>query len=159
MKIPTAVDRYLSQTQVKYDLLGHKHSRNSMDTVHAAHLTGQQVAKAVVLRDRRDGRCLMAVIPAPNKLQLRWIKEDFDLDLELVQEAELAQLFPDCEPGAVPPFGQAYHLMTLWDERLDKLSELYFEAGDHEHLVHLRHEGFDRLFEGMPHGILSEPGH
>ncbi|HJU83356.1 MAG TPA: YbaK/EbsC family protein [Holophagaceae bacterium] len=155
MGIAATIDRYLDEVHVPYDVVDHRPTLSSAETARVAHVEGQKVAKGVVLRNKKDGRCVLAVIPATHRLQLRWLRDDFDLDLELLPEQELRSLFPDCLPGAVPPLGQAYHLMTVWDERLDRQSELYFEAGDHEHLVHLRHDDFHRLFEGVPHGILS----
>jgi Ala-tRNA(Pro) deacylase len=67
-------------------------------------------------------------------------------------ESDLGQLFPDCEPGAVPPFGFAYGLETLLDEALRSLSAIYFEAGDHTHLVRVNGETFTKLMAGVRHG-------
>ena len=155
MSLARTVDQYLGQAKVRYDLLDHPHTANSQDTARAARLPGKRVAKAVILRDRRDGRSMMAVLPATNRINFRWLRDEFNLDLEMVKEPALRDLFPDCEAGAVPPLGPAYHLMTLWDESLDREPEVYFEAGDHEHLLRLPHQEFEKVFEGLPHGVFS----
>jgi prolyl-tRNA editing enzyme YbaK/EbsC (Cys-tRNA(Pro) deacylase) len=59
-------------------------------------------------------------------------------DLRLATEAKLKYLLKDCEPGAVPPLGAAYGLETVWDDSLLEQSDTYFEAGDHETLVHMK---------------------
>ncbi len=155
MTIAATLDHYLDEAHVPFELVEHPRTLSTDEVLRVTHLEGQKVAKAVVLQNRTDGRRVVAVIPANHRLQLRWLRDDFDLDLELLPEEELHHLFPDCLPGAVPPVPQAYHLMTLWDERLDRVPDLYLEAGDHEHLVHLRHDAFHRLFQDLPHGILS----
>lgn len=156
MALARTVDRYLGQVRVHFDLVDHPPTTSSWASARAAHVPEQQVAKGVLLRDRRDRRPFLAVIPASHRLNLRWLKDEFNLDLELAKEGELATLFPDCEPGAVPPLGPAYQVMTLWDETLDTQPEVYLEAGDHAHLIHLSHRDFERIFEGLPHAVISE---
>lgn len=155
MSIPTTLDRFLGEAHVPFEVAEHPHTASSHQTARAAHVSGTHLAKGVVIQDKRDGRFFLTVLPAENRLELKWLKEDYAIDPVLVKEDELKALFPDCEPGAVPPFGPAYHLSTIWDERLGRQSDLYLEAGDHEHLVHLSYEAFHRLFEGQPHSIIS----
>ena len=75
----------------------------------------------------------------------------------MATEAELGQCFPDCEVGAVPPIGPAYNLKTLWDpdSSLGKQDKIYFEAGDHNELIHLRGDDFRDLMAGAEHGSYS----
>jgi Ala-tRNA(Pro) deacylase len=155
MGISPTLGHYLDQVHVHFDVVDHAHTTNSEDTARTARVAVNRVAKGVVLRDRRNGRRMMAVIPAANRINFKWLREEFDLDAELVEEPLLGELFPDCEPGAVPPVGQAFHLTTLWDESLNWVPEVYLEAGDHEHLLHLRQGAFSQVFEGMPHGLFS----
>lgn len=155
MSIPGTVLRYLGNAQVSYDLVGHTPTLRSSETARSAHVSTRHLAKAVVLRDRRNHIPVVAALPADSHLELRWLKEEMALDLEMVQEADLRTLFPDCEPGAVPAFGEAYQLATIWDQRLDQEHDLYFEAGDHRHLIHLGSEGFHRISKDQPHAIIS----
>ncbi len=71
---------------------------------------------------------------------------------ELDEESDLAALFPDCAPGAVPPLGQAYEMETYLDDALGSLSSVYFESGDHAHLVRVNAETFADLMRGVRHG-------
>jgi hypothetical protein len=73
----------------------------------------------------------------------------------LATEDEAAALFPDCDPGAVPPIGTAYGLGSLVDESLDGKPEIYFEGGDHQTLVHVSGDAFRKLMENVPHGRIS----
>ena len=76
-------------------------------------------------------------------------------NLELAQEDELALLFPDCELGAIPAVGLAYGIGTVVDDSLLEQEEVYFEGGDHEHLVQVTGGSFQRLMAGAPHGNIT----
>ena len=78
--------------------------------------------------------------------------------VSLALEEEIAPLFPDCQPGAVPPVGGAYGLCAVIDDSLENQPEVYFEAGDHQTLVHLTHDGFHRLMRTVPHARISGDG-
>ena len=60
-----------------------------------------------------------------------------------------------CESGAVPALGEAYGLQVIWDDELQYTSDVYIEAGDHEHLIHLRGEDFRHIMEKLPHSVIS----
>ena len=81
--------------------------------------------------------------------------DELNRELELVEEDEFAKLFPDCEPGAIPPLGPAYNIETFLDEALKSLANIYFESGDHEHLIHTSGEDFKKLLSGVRHGHFS----
>jgi Ala-tRNA(Pro) deacylase len=83
------------------------------------------------------------------------LRSQLQRDFRLASEDEIAHLFKDCEPGAVPPLGPAYGIETLLDEALANLDEVYFEAGDHEQLVHIRGEDFQGLLTGVRRGYYS----
>ncbi len=159
MGIPRTVDNYLGQARVTYDLLDHPHTQRSQETALSAKVPPRRVAKAVVLRDRRSQRAVMAVLPADSHLEMKWLRDELGLDLAFVEEGELKNLFPDCQPGAVPPFGEAYNLTTIWDQGLVNQPDLYFEAGDHEHLIHVGQAGLSRILRGQPHAIISSREH
>ena len=76
-------------------------------------------------------------------------------NLGLATESELAGLFQDCAPGAIPPIGPAYGIETLVDESLLQMDDVYFEAGDHEELIHLSGKQFRELLAGARHGRYS----
>jgi Ala-tRNA(Pro) deacylase len=133
MPISSRLESHLKQQGIDYTLVAHPHTGASMQTAQAAHVPGERLAKAVVVG--QEGRFLMVVVPSDHHVHLGRLHEYLGEPVGLATEAELAGLFPDCEPGAVPPIGGAYALRTLVDRRLTDLPEVYFESGDHEHLV------------------------
>jgi Ala-tRNA(Pro) deacylase len=155
MTIAATQQRYLVQRNAAYDLLLHPHTGSSHETAEAAHIPDDHIAKAVVVKDA-SGYAIV-VIPASNLLRLKHLRRELKRDLQLVPEEELVTLFADCEPGAVPPLGPAYGIETFLDESLTSLADVYFEAGDHEQLVHLSGEDFQTLLAGARRGYFSHP--
>ena len=98
---------------------------------------------------------MMAVIPAMNKVALTQVEEVIGRPAVLAKETEIERLFKDCEPGAVPAIGQAYGLNVVWDDSLMEDADLYLEAGDHRHLIHLTRDQFNKLMRKNPHGTIS----
>jgi len=153
MAIATTVRNFLEQTSVEYDLVTHPHTGSSHETAEASHVNEDHIAKAVIVKDETG--YAMVVVPAINYVEMKLVRKDLDRELELVEEDEFARLFPDCESGAVPPLGHAYDIETFLDEALTSLANVYFESGDHEHLVHTSGDGFKQLLSGVRHGHYS----
>ena len=153
MTIAATQQRYLVQQRAEYDLMLHPHTESSHETAEAAHIPEDYIAKAVVVKDAAD--YAMVIIPANRWLQMDELRNELQRDLHLATEDEITQLFKDCEPGAVPPLGPAYGVETLLDEALSSLDDVYFEAGDHAQLVHIRGEGFQDLLRGARRGYYS----
>ena len=145
MAMAKKLQEYLKQHEIKYRLITHPHSEFSMETAERAHVSGDALAKGVLLQDMDD--YLLVVLPSDYHVQLDSLRQWLDRQVDLAGEADLAKLFPDCEPGAVPPIGHVYGITTLWDPNtsLGTLDEVYFEAGDHEHLVRVTGERFHEL--------------
>ena len=154
MTIANTVNDFLEETHAEYDLVRHTHTASSVQSALAAQVPLNQLAKAIVLRDR-DGKYLMAVVPAHNMLRVRWLNDVLSRDLQLVSEVDLKLLFQDCEVGAVPVFGQAYGIELIWDDELLEVEDLYMEAGDHEQLVHMTREQFSKLMNRYHHEVIS----
>ncbi len=144
-------------SRADYDLRPHAQSHTAAESAHKAHIPEECVVKGVLLRDRRSGRYLMALTPASNRLRLGWVVPEGEQELVMAQEQELVDLFPDCELGAVPGFGQAYGLDMIWDDQLARQDELYFEAGRHDELVRIEHDEFLKLFGSYRHATISLP--
>jgi len=149
MSIANRISRYLAEQEAEFDILDHPHSSTSTETAQLAHVPGDRIAKSVVLGDDRG--YLLAVIPASCRVDLGELHRQTNRNLGLVTEYELGALFEDCEPGAVPPFGNVYDLDTIVDESLVEQSDIYFEAGDHESLVHVSAETFENLLADARH--------
>jgi len=156
MSISATVTTSLTEHQVEYELVPHSRTYSSHNTAESAHVCEDHIAKAVVVKDQQG--FAMVVIPASQWLKLHALQEETGREFVLAYEAEIDELFSDCQPGAIPPLGPDYGIETLLDERLTSLANLYFEAGDHEHLVHIDGESFLRLLKGVRHGNFSHDG-
>jgi len=153
MSMSVTLEEFLNQHNASYDLIPHPHTGSSMETAEEAHVPGLRLAKAVVLRDA--GRYLMVVVPSVEHVDLTLLRQQFGHDIELATEAELAELFPDCEAGAVPPMGPAWGMNTFLDESLLAESEVFFEAGDHEVVVRVSGDQFEQLLQEAERGYFG----
>jgi len=153
MTVPTSVESYLVRQSVRYDVIPHAHTADSAHTAQAAHVPGDRLAKSVLLED--DGDYVLVVIPSTHRVDLGAVRRFLGRDLGLATEREIANLFGDCEPGAVPPLGPAFGLEAIVDERLWELDDVYFESGDHRGVVHVTGHDFQRLMADLPRGRFS----
>jgi Ala-tRNA(Pro) deacylase len=153
MTMSLTLEEFLNQHNASYDLIPHPHTGSSMETAEEAHVPGMRLAKAVVIKD--DDRYLMVVVPSAEHVDMTVLRQQFGHAVVLASEAELADLFPDCEVGAVPPFGAAWGVDTFVDETLLAESEVFFEAGDHEALVRVTGDQFERLLEDAERGYFG----
>lgn len=153
MAIATTLKAFLDRCEVPYDLVHHSHTHSALDSAFAAHVPVHQLAKAVVTEDAHG--YVVAVIPSDNRLNIRWVNEELERNLRLASEDKLRRLFSDCDSGAVPALANAYDLPVIWDDRLLNVTDIYIEAGDHEHLVHLNGEDFRAMMEARPHCMIS----
>ena len=153
MTIAASVQKHLEQEAVHFDLVEHPRTLDSAHTAEAAHIPGAHLAKGTVLRDDRG--YLLAIVPASRRVDLGAVHRHFGRPLGLATETEVTSLFADCEPGAVPPLGAAYGIDTVIDESLVDAQDVYFEAGDHQGLIHVSGTDFRRLVAGAEHAAIS----
>lgn len=154
MAIARTLIKYLQEKGIRYDLVAHEHTETAVDSAHAANVPPHQVAKAVVMCD--DAGYVVSVLPANHSLEIGWVNEALGRELGLACEKEFNQLFADCAPGAVPALGDAYGIEVIWDDELAYTSDIYIEAGDHEHLIWLDRHDFKKLMSSLPHSIISK---
>lgn len=155
MAIAKTVKWFLDSHHLSYEVLRHPHTSSSKQTADAAYIWRDQLAKSVLLEDERG--YVMAVLPASHRVDLKKLRRKMRRKLELATEAELAEIFTDCEIGAIPPLGAAYGVPVVYDDHLRKLGSVYFEGGDHEGLVYMGGSEFMSLLEGAPHGDFTAP--
>jgi Ala-tRNA(Pro) deacylase len=154
MAIATTLINYLDQRGISYSMVEHSHTSTSHETAQAANIPTHQLAKAVVLKDRQG--YVVSVLPASHSLEIGWVNEELNRNLELASEDEFKAIFKDCETGAVPALGEAYGLNVIWDNDLAYTADVYIEAGDHEHLFCLDRKSFKKLMSSLPHSIISK---
>lgn len=149
MTMANTLVSYLAQNGVAYDIIHHRPTMSSMNTSRAAHVPGELLAKSVILEDEEG--YIMAVVPANSHVKIGKLNHVLDRRMGLATEDELGQLFNDCELGSIPPIGEAYGMDTIIDNSLIGCSDVYFESGDHESLIHLKGQSFRQLVKDLPH--------
>ena len=146
MAISNTLKRYLDQSGIAYETVEHPFSTSSQKTAEVAHVSGKRLAKGVLLYDGLG--YLLAVLPSPLHVDINELNEMLNRDFDLVDEEEIAQLFPDCDAGAIPPIGGAFKLEVVLDIHLCDEPDIYFEAGDHVDLVRVGGTDFQTLLKG-----------
>jgi Ala-tRNA(Pro) deacylase len=137
---------FLDQQHVKYIAISHSTAYTAQEVAELAHIRGKELAKTVMVKV--DGKMAMAVLPASYKVDLNLLKlASGAASVELASEAEFRSFFPDCETGAMPPFGNLYGMAVLADESLAKDEEIAFNAGSHRELIRLAYKDFERLVQ------------
>jgi Ala-tRNA(Pro) deacylase len=135
MSTDNRVMTLLDEEQLDYDTMRHAEACTARGVAAASHVPAREVAKAVLVRDG-GGRYLMAVVPASCRLDLEALaRASCHRALALATEDEVARQFPDCEPGALPPFGNLYDIPTFLDVCLCDVPEVLFSAGSRREVV------------------------
>jgi Ala-tRNA(Pro) deacylase len=144
MPILSKLEEFLDANDVRYEVRSHRPAFTAQEVAALEHVPGREMAKVVMVRGGDE--YLMAVLPATYRVSLaRLGKVAGHAGLRLATEAEFAGLFPGCEPGAMPPFGNLYGIAVWVDESLARDEEIVFNAGNHEQTVHMRYADFARL--------------
>ncbi|HYQ72832.1 MAG TPA: YbaK/EbsC family protein [Gammaproteobacteria bacterium] len=155
MAIASTVSNFLRAQDAEYDVLTHPHTATSGESAQAAHVPGSRLAKSVILEDEQG--FLMVVLPSNRKVNMRELHRQLNRNLALAPEHEFGGLFADCETGALPPIGLAYGVETVVDDEIAEQTDIFFEAGDHEQLIHVSAETFQTLLgEGVQRGRFSQ---
>ena len=136
--------QFLDDHDVKYVSISHSPAYTAQTIAAAAHIPGKELAKTVIVKI--DDKFAMAVLPASYRVHLGHLKAAVSADhVELATEAEIKSLFPDCEPGAMPPFGNLYDMDVYVAEQLTQDEEIAFNAGGHTELLRMSYKDFENL--------------
>ena len=140
---------FLDEQHVKYVTIGHSPAFTAQEIAAMAHIPGKELAKTVVVKI--DGKLAMVVTPASEQVELDNLKESLGAgDVDLASESEFKDSFPDCETGAMPPFGNLYGMNVFVSQTLREDDEIAFNAGTHSELVRLPYAEFQRLVHPTP---------
>ncbi|MBM3813343.1 MAG: YbaK/EbsC family protein [Acidimicrobiia bacterium] len=135
---------FLDSNHVRYETISHSPAYTAQEIAAATHISGREIAKTVILKI--DGELAMMVLPASQLVDLRHIQGELQAQsVELATEKEFKDRFPDCETGAMPPFGHLYNMKLFSDHALSKDQEIAFNAGNHRELIKLSYDDFVRL--------------
>ena len=137
---------FLNANQVKYVTIAHSAEYTAAEVAQSAHIKGAHLAKSVILN--ADNRLLMIVLPASHRVDLDTLKPVIGSSaLELSSEKEFKGLFPTCELGALPPFGNLYGMDVYLANCLAEDELVTFCAGNHSELIQMDYKDFQRLVE------------
>jgi len=140
----TKLKEFLDANKVKYVAISHSVAYTAQGIAALVHIPGKELAKTVVVRIDRD--LAMAVVPASCHVDLALLKKAAGAStVQLATEDEFKDRFPDCETGAMPPFGNLYGMTVFADEGLTEDQEIAFNAGSHRELVRMAWLDFERL--------------
>jgi Ala-tRNA(Pro) deacylase len=134
----------LDDNRIHYQTVGHPPTYTAQGLAAAMHIPGRELAKTVVLKV--DGKYALAVLPAPSHVDVRRFREAAGArSVAVATESELQDLFPGCELGAEPPFGELYGLPVWVDVSLARDESIVFNGGTHLEAVRIAYEDFERL--------------
>ena len=144
MSIAPTLNAYLDHEHVHYDLLPHPKAFRAAEIAHTLQTPEKEMAKVVIVKI--DERFVMTVLSASWNVDLPRLRAFFPTHrVRLANESEIASLFPDCEVGAMPPFGTLYGLPVYVDRSLAEDKEIVFQAGTHSDAIRMRYMDFSAL--------------
>lgn len=144
--IVSRLKEYLDAHHVPYEVLPHPAVYRAPEVAQALHVPGKDLAKVVIVKV--DERFVMTVLPADWKVDVKHLKGVFGTKhVRLATEQEFKELFPDCQTGAMPPFGNLYGLDVYVDRSLAEDEEIFFEAGAYDTAIKMRYQDFAHLVQ------------
>ena len=145
----TRLERLLDEEHVKYVSIGHSPAFTAQEIAASAHIPGKELAKTVIVKI--DGELAMVVLPASEQVRMENLRKKLGAhEVELADEDEFKQAFPDCETGAMPPFGNLYGMNVFVSQALREDEEIAFSAGSHSKLIRLPYADYERLVHPTP---------
>jgi Ala-tRNA(Pro) deacylase len=140
----SSLREYLDKHAVRYIVISHSPAFTAQGVAAIAHVPGKELAKTVVVK--MNGELAMAVLPASLRIDLPSLKQEEDArTVELACENDFRDKFPECETGAMPPFGNLYGLRVLADESLTRDDEIVFNACSHRELIRMSWSDYKKL--------------
>ncbi len=135
---------YLDENNVKYISVSHSPAYTAQEMAAKAHLPGKEIAKTVLVKI--DGKLAMAVLPGSFKINFENLKKVLGSDnVRLADEHEFIDRFPDCEVGAMPPFGNLYGIEVFVASNLAEDEEIAFNACSHSQLIKMSYSDYEKL--------------
>jgi Ala-tRNA(Pro) deacylase len=138
------VKDYLNSNAIKYVIISHSPAYTSMEVAASAHVSGHDLAKTVMVKVNE--KMTMVVLPASYKIDFGLLKElTGTKKVKLAEEDEFKSMFPNCEVGAMPPFGNLYNMEVYVSETLTMDTEIAFAAGFHNELIKMAYNDYKKL--------------
>jgi Ala-tRNA(Pro) deacylase len=144
MTILKKLKDYLEKNQVRYEVGYHERVYTSQEIAAAMHVPGKELTKVIMVK--ADGKMVMLVLPASYRVETKKLKKVFQCKrLGIAKEKDFEELFPDCEIGAMPPFGNLYNLEVWVDQILTEDEFIVFQAGSHVETLRIKYSDYARL--------------
>ncbi len=138
------VRKFLDDNQVKYVTIKHSPAYTAQEVAASAHVPGKNMAKTVIVK--LNGSMAMIVEPANHKINFDHLKKNVGVqDVALASESEFQNRFPECELGAMPPFGNLYGMDVFIAKSLTTDNEILFNSGSHSELIKMAYKDFENL--------------
>jgi Ala-tRNA(Pro) deacylase len=138
------LEQYLRENGAPFEVMSHAQSYTMQEVAAALHVSGKQVAKVVIVK--ADEKTVMLVLPAPHRLNFGKVRTMLGAkDVKLAEEGEFSHLFPDCAPGAMPPFGNLYEVPAYVDRALTERDSVVFRIGTHRETMRIAYADLARL--------------
>jgi len=144
MALPQRVQQFLNENRVTHQAHTHPVAYTAQHVAAEEHVSGRAFAKVVMVKG--GGKAVMAVLPASYRIDTASLAAAMNVPkVEVMTEAEFGSLFPDCDLGAMPPFGNLYNVPVYVDQSLSEEQEVSFQAGSHTEVVRMRYADYARL--------------
>jgi len=144
MTILKKLKDYLEKNQVRYEVGYHERVYTSQEIAAAMHVPGKELTKVIMVK--ADGKMVMLVLPASYRVETKKLKKVFQCKrLGIAKEKDFEELFSDCEVGAMPPFGNLYHLEVWVDQVITEDEFIVFQAGSHVETLKIKYSDYVRL--------------
>jgi len=155
MPILAKLKQVLDSRNISYEVYNHRPAFTAQEIAAIQHVPCRELAKVVILKV--DGAFVMAVLPASRKVSLDKVRAGLGAgEVALATVGEFASLFPECEIGAMPPFGNLFSLPVYVDFELEKDEAIFFNAGNHQQTVRLRYKDFKELVKPAVLSLIAE---
>jgi Ala-tRNA(Pro) deacylase len=136
--------QYLDDNRKKYTIVTHSPSFTAQEVAQSAHISGEDMAKTVIVW--MDGAMAMVVLPGSHMVDCDLLRmQSGSRDIELANESEFKDRFPECDIGAMPPFGNLFNMKVFVSSALKERSEIAFNAGSHRELVRMSYADFESV--------------
>ncbi|MCL6494486.1 MAG: YbaK/EbsC family protein [Ignavibacterium sp.] len=137
---------YLDENNIKYITIKHSPAFTAQEIAAVSHIPGKNLAKVVILNVK--GKLAMAVLPASYKVNVDELKNQLGIDaVRLAHEKEFMNMFPDCEVGAMPPFGNLYGMDVYVAKSLTEDEYIYFNSCTHTELIQMLYKDYERIVQ------------
>jgi len=144
MTILKKLKDYLENNKVSYEVGYHQMAYTAQEIAATQHVPGKEMAKVVMVK--ADGKIVMLVLPASYRVETKKLKSALGCKkVGIIKEKEFQDLFPDCEVGAMPAFGNLYNLEVWVDKVLTENQSIVFQAGSHVETLRIKYEDYVRL--------------